>query len=634
MATKKSRIKGKRELDSYKKSGWASLYPEKIKITVGLASCGLASGSAAIYDSFNEKTGENNDILLSHSGCIGMCHNEPFVEALIPGKGKFSFSNVTKADVVTIVESLKKGKAPPDAVMIASEDRAILTGEKKKISSKVKKNTKEKSPLFHSSQIKIATRNCGRINPESIEEYISQGGYYSLLEVLKGKNPEAVIMEIEQSGLRGRGGAGFPTGRKWSVAAGVKNRTKYIICNADEGDPGAYMDRAILEGDPHSVIEGMIIAAFAIGASKGYIYVRSEYPLACLRLEKAIADAKKAGLLGSSIMGAHFSFNIDIYQGAGAFVCGEETALIKSIEGSWGEPQGRPPYPAVEGLFGKPTVINNVETLANIPAIILKGAKWFSSIGTKECRGTKVFSLVGNVKNVGLVEVPMGTKLNDIIYKIGGGVKNGGRAKAVQTGGPSGGCIPEKLFNLPVDYNELFKAGSIMGSGGMVVMDEETCMVDVAKYFLSFLEEESCGKCVPCRVGVRKMREILEDITNGKGRKGDIELLEEMAGNIKESAFCNFGATAPNPLLSTIRYFRDEYESHINGKKCPAGICSSLIKLTIDEKKCISCNKCKKACPVDAVAGAVGHKYEIKQKKCIKCRVCKDICPVKAVIIN
>ncbi len=634
MATAKSKIKGKRELDRYKKAGMESLYPKKIKITVGLASCGLASGSAAIYDFFKEKIEKEKNISLSHSGCIGMCHNEPFVEVFIPEKGKFSFANVTEDDVKNIVESLKTQKVPPKAVMISSEEKSILTGEKKRISGKGKKGAKEKAPKFHSGQTKIATRNCGIINPESIEEYIARGGYYSLLEVLKSGKAETVTEEIEKSGLRGRGGAGFPTGRKWRIASQVNSRTKYIICNADEGDPGAYMDRAILEGDPHSVIEGMILGAYAIGAKKGYIYVRSEYPLACLRLGKAIKDAKKAGLLGTSVMGKKFSFNIEIYQGAGAFVCGEETALIKSIEGSWGEPQGRPPYPAVEGLFGKPTVINNVETLANIPAIILKGAKWFSSLGTKECRGTKVFSLVGDVKNVGLVEVPMGTKLKDIIYKIGGGVKNGGKAKAVQTGGPSGGCIPAELFNLPVDYDALYDAGSIMGSGGMVVMGEETCMVDVAKYFLGFLEEESCGKCVPCRMGIRKMKEIVEDITKGKGKAGDLDILEEMGNSVKEGSFCNLGATSPNPLLSTIRYFKKEYEAHIKKKKCPAGVCPSLIKLTIDGKKCISCSKCKKACPADAVKGAMGLKYGIIQEKCIKCRACKDVCPADAVIIN
>ncbi|RMF94923.1 MAG: 4Fe-4S dicluster domain-containing protein [Candidatus Schekmanbacteria bacterium] len=630
----KLKIRGKRDLDHYKKSGLQSLYPKKTKITVGLASCGLAAGASAIYDFLNKKIGGNSKFLLSHTGCIGMCHNEPFVEVQIPGKGKFFFNNVKEESAEKIIEHLQKGEIPPKAVMVTTEDESIASKERIKITKKGIRKIKDKVPKFQSNQLKIATRNCGIINPENIGEYIARGGYYSLLYVLQQKNPEKIIEEIEKSGLRGRGGAGFPTGRKWKIARDQKSRIKYIVRNADEGDPGAYMDRAILEGDPHSVIEGMIIAGYAIGAKKGYIYVRSEYPLACLRIVKAISDAKKAGLLGKSIMGKNFSFNIEIYQGAGAFVCGEETALIKSIEGSWGEPQGRPPYPAVEGLFGKPTVINNVETLSNIPVILSNGAKWFSSIGTKECPGTKVFSLVGDVKNVGLVEVPMGTKLRDIIYKIGGGVKKGERAKAVQTGGPSGGCIPEKLFNLPVDYTALYEAGSIMGSGGMVVMGSETCMVDVAKYFLAFLEDESCGKCVPCRVGIRKMREILEDITNGKGKRGDIELLKGLAENIKESSFCNFGATAPNPLLSTIKYFRDEYESHINRKKCPAGICANLITLSIDTKKCISCNKCKKACPVDAISGAMGWKYAIIEDKCIKCRACKDVCPVDAVIIR
>ncbi|MBI5373992.1 MAG: NADH-quinone oxidoreductase subunit NuoF [Candidatus Schekmanbacteria bacterium] len=628
------KVKGKRELDKLGKEGIASLYPKNIKITVGVASCGLASGAAAVFDAFNEKISKKDGVILSHAGCVGMCHNEPVVEVQMPGIGRMTYGKVTPADVDKIVESVKSGKVPPKFLSSVNVDLFPLTGEKKQISGKKSQAVKAKPLRFYNKQKRVAMRNCGVINPESLEEYIARGGYYALLNALSNKSPEAVIDEIDKSGLRGRGGAGFPTGRKWNVARAAAGKTKYIVCNADEGDPGAYMDRAILEGDPHSVIEGMIIAAYAIGSSKGYIYVRSEYPLAVLRLEKALMLARKAGILGKSVMGKKFSFDIEIYQGAGAFVCGEETALIKSIEGTWGEPQGRPPYPAVSGLFGCPTVINNVETLANVSAVMFKGAKWYSSIGCKESKGTKVFSLVGKVKNVGLVEVPMGTTLKEIIYDIGGGVSGKGKAKAVQTGGPSGGCIPASLFKLPVDYVELYRAGSIMGSGGMVVMDDATCMVDVAKYFLTFLEDESCGKCVPCRVGVRKMREIVEDISKGKGREGDIALLEEMAGAIKDGSFCNFGATSPNPVLSTIRYFRDEYEAHINNKKCPAGVCSELIEFTVIKEKCISCSKCKKACPADAVWGAVGSKYKIVKDKCIKCRACIEVCPVEAIEVK
>jgi NADH:ubiquinone oxidoreductase subunit F (NADH-binding)/NAD-dependent dihydropyrimidine dehydrogenase PreA subunit len=437
---------------------------------------------------------------------------------------------------------------------------------------------------------------------------------------------------VERSGLRGRGGAGFLTGRKWRICREAEGDEKYIICNADEGDPGAYMDRSLLEGDPHAVIEGMIIAGFAIGVHQGFMYVRAEYPLALARLKKALKQAQESGLLGKNIFNSGFNFTITISRGAGAFVCGEETALIKSIEGEWGEPRQRPPFPAQSGLWGKPTVINNVETFANVAPIIARGASWFSSLGTKQSKGTKVFSLVGKVNRIGLVEVPMGTKLKQLIYDIGGGIPNGRALKAVQTGGPSGGCIPKELINLPVDYDALAEAGSIMGSGGLIVMDDRTCMVDVAKYFVSFLADESCGKCTPCRVGIKRMKDLLEDITEGRGLPEDLALLEKMADAIKESALCGLGKTAPNPVLSTLVYFKDEYLAHIKDKKCPAGVCKALITYTIDRKMCTGCGACVKVCPVSAIEGEKKKPHMVVAEKCIKCGACFEICPVEAVV--
>jgi NADH:ubiquinone oxidoreductase subunit F (NADH-binding) len=485
---------------------------------------------------------------------------------------------------------------------------------------------------FYKKQQRIALRNCGYIDPENIAEYVAKGGYFSLAQVLNGNNPGKVISQIKKSKLRGRGGAGFLTGVKWEVCREAGGEEKYLICNADEGDPGAYMDRSILEGDPHTIIEGMLIGGFAVGARKGFIYVRAEYPLAIERLECALKQARAEGLLGNDILGSGFDFEIEISRGAGAFVCGEETALIQSIEGNWGEPKPRPPFPAISGLWGMPTVINNVETWANVPPIISKGPKWFSGIGTSKSKGTKVFSLVGKVNNIGLVEVPMGVTLKEIIYEIGGGIPNGRQFKAVQTGGPSGGCIPKELINLPVDFDQLKKAGSIMGSGGMIVMDDRTCMVDVAKYFLSFLEDESCGKCVPCRVGIRRMRELLEDISSGKGRPGDIDYLQQMAEVVKDGALCGLGKTAPNPVLATLRYFRDEYESHIKDKRCPAGVCKPLITYSIDADKCTGCGACLRACPQEAVSGKKKKLHRILIDKCIKCGACFEVCKFDAIV--
>ncbi len=487
---------------------------------------------------------------------------------------------------------------------------------------------------FFSKQRLIALRNRGMIDPEQIDEYIARGGYTALVKALTGMTPKQIVEQIKQSGLRGRGGAGFPTGKKWELLAGAKRTPKYLVCNADEGDPGAFMDRSIIESDPHSILEGMIIGARATGASHGYVYIRNEYPLAHERLIKAIAQAKEYGLLGKDIFGKGLDFDFSIQQGAGAFVCGEETALIASLEGRAPEPRVRPPFPVESGVWGAPTNINNVETWANVPEIINKGAEWFSSIGTETSKGTKVFSVVGKVKNTGLVEVPMGITLREIVYDIGGGITDDKEFKAVQTGGPSGGCIPMSLLDLPIDYEKLAEVGSIMGSGGLIVMDEDTCMVDVARYFLEFLKDESCGKCTACREGVDVMHGILVRICEGKGKEEDIELLEELAEAVKDASLCALGATAPNPVLSTIRYFRPEYEAHIKDGKCPAGVCKALITFAIDKEKCKGCLLCAKNCPQQAITGEAKQPHTIDQDKCIKCGVCLDVCKFDAVSVT
>ena len=577
-----------------------------------------SSGSAELIKRFEEqiaKNGLDREVKVVRTGCFGLCEAGPVV--IVYPEGTF-YSRIRPEDVDEIVsEHLLKGRVVQHLVYKEKADE--------------EQHVTLDNIDFYRPQMRLALRNCGVIDPENIDEYIAFDGYKALAKVLTEMTPEQVIDEVLKSGLRGRGGAGFPTGKKWQFAAASKADQKYMVCNADEGDPGAFMDRSVLEGDPHSVLEAMAIGGYAIGASEGYIYVRAEYPIAVKRLEIAINQAREYGLLGKNIFGSGFDFDIFIRLGAGAFVCGEETALMHSIEGGRGEPKPKPPFPAVRGLFDKPTNINNVETLANIPQIILKGSEWFASIGTEKSKGTKVFALGGKINNTGLVEVPMGTPLRDIIYKIGGGIPGGKKFKAVQTGGPSGGCLPAHMLDTPVDYDNLIAAGSMMGSGGMIVMDEDNCMVDIARFFLDFTVDESCGKCPPCRIGTRRMLEILERITEGKGEDGDIEKLETLAKNIKASALCGLGQTAPNPVLSTLRYFRDEYEAHIYEKRCPAGHCKKLLKYTIDPALCKGCSLCSKVCPVGAISGEIRKPFVIDSSKCIKCGACMEKCRFNAI---
>ena len=578
-----------------------------------------SSGSPKLYERFAQllaEKGLDKEVKLVKTGCFGLCAAGPVV--IVYPEGAF-YSGIKVEDVDEIVEEhLIKGR--------------IVT--KLLYKGSTHEGTTEIKPLdeigFYEKQKRVALRNCGVIDPENIDEYIAFDGYKALAKVLTEMTREEVVDCISRSGLRGRGGAGFPTGTKWKFAMGSTGK-KYVCCNADEGDPGAFMDRSVLEGDPHAVLEAMAIAGYAIGSDQGYIYVRAEYPIAVKRLEIAISQAREYGLLGKNIFGTDFSFDIDIRLGAGAFVCGEETALMHSIEGGRGEPRVRPPFPAVKGLFGKPTILNNVETYANICQIILKGADWFASMGTERSKGTKVFALGGKIVNSGLVEVPMGTTLWEIIYDIGGGCPNGKKFKAVQTGGPSGGCLPASMLDTPIDYDNLIAAGSMMGSGGMIVMDEDNCMVDIARFFLDFTVSESCGKCTPCRIGTRRMLEILNRICEGNGEDGDIERLENLAANISKSALCALGQTAPNPVLSTLKHFRHEYEAHIYEKRCPAGVCHKLLNFEIDPAKCKGCTLCARNCPVGAISGKVREAHVIDAKKCIKCGACMEKCKFGAI---
>jgi NADH-quinone oxidoreductase subunit F len=582
-----------------------------MKIFIGEGSCGLAAGAGKVHEKIIEVLSANNlkaDVEIT--GCCGMCYLEPIVDIYDDYGEKTTYVKVTPEMVDNLILKKIRDNQEVNTCEISQNDLNILGNQKR-----------------------IVLRNCGIINPEKIDDYLEAGGYKAIKKCLSKLTQEEVIDIIKKSGLRGRGGAGFPTWFKWNAAKASKAKPKYIVCNADEGDPGAFMDRSVLEGDPHNLIEGMMIGAYAMGAEEGIVYVRAEYPLAIVRLEKAIEQAREKGFLGKRIFGMDFNFDMRIKAGAGAFVCGEETALIASLEGERGMPRLKPPFPAQKGYWQQPTNINNVETFSNVAWIVNNGAEAFSSMGTEDSKGTKVFALTGKIKNGGLVEVPMGMSLREIIYDIGGGIRDGKKFKAVQLGGPSGGCLPEELLDTPMEYASINKTGAIVGSGGMVVLDETTCMVDVTRFFLDFTKKESCGKCIHCRIGTTRMLEILTRITKGEGKEGDIELLEDLAKKVKDGSLCGLGQTAPNPVLTTIRYFRDEYEAHIRDKKCPAKQCTALITYTIDAEKCIGCTACARNCPVSCITGEVKKPHEIDQTACIQCGKCAEVCPVDAVKI-
>jgi NADH-quinone oxidoreductase subunit F len=583
-------------------------------VKVGLASCGIAAGGQKVYDTLKAQLNDHGlkNVELRRTGCMGLCYSEVLVEIFPPQGRRVFYRNVTPEQVQRIVEEHIICSKPVNEWVIPADEIDNLL----------------------SKQRRIVLRNCGIIDPESIDDYLGAGGYKALETVLHNMSPRDVIDEVTSSGLRGRGGAGFPTGVKWGFARKSPGSQKYVICNADEGDPGAFMDRSVLESDPHSVIEGMLIAGYAIGASEGYIYVRAEYPLAIKRLEIALAQARERGFIGDGILGSDFDFNISIRQGAGAFVCGEETALMMSIEGRRGMPNFRPPFPAESGLWGKPTNINNVETLANVSWIILHGADAFSAHGTEKSKGTKVFALAGKIARGGLIEVPMGISLKEIVFDIGGGTSKGLDFKAVQIGGPSGGVIPASLAETPVDYESITQTGAIMGSGGLIVMDESACMVDVAKFFLNFTQDESCGKCTFCRIGTLRMLEVLDRISKGEGKEEDIELLEELAQGVKKSSLCGLGQTAPNPVLTTLKYFRDEYEAHISEKRCPAKKCQALITYEIIPEKCPGCGLCAKYCPSDAISGEKKKPHFIDSEQCIRCGLCMSVCRLGAISVH
>jgi len=607
------KLRNAEELQKLRQGMAAEMDRSQSCVRICMTGC-RARGAEQVRDAFLKelkKEGLGDEVEIRETGCQGFCARAPV--AVVDPQGIF-YQGLTAEDVPEIVsQTLKEGKVV---------ERLLYTD----LLSNQKIRYERKVP-FYQGQKKNVLRNCGIIDPTKVLHYIARGGYSALEKVLGGVSPEEVISQVTKSGLRGRGGAGFPTGRKWGFTRAAAGDVKYLVCNGDEGDPGAFMDRALLEGDPHSVLEGMLIAAYAIGAGTGYLYVRAEYPIAVEHLKIALAQAQELGLLGQNILGSGFDFEIKIKEGAGAFVCGEETALLASIEGRRGMPRPRPPFPAQSGLWGKPTNINNVETYANVPLIILNGAEQYANIGTQQSKGTKIFSLAGKINNTGLVEVPIGTPIKEVVFGVGGGVPRERKFKAVQMGGPSGGCVPEEHLDLPVDYGSLEAIGAIMGSGGMVVMDEDTCMVDTARYFLAFTQVESCGKCVPCRLGTKRMLEILTRITEGEGAEGDIELLVELAEGVKDSALCGLGQTCSNPVLTTIRYFRQEYEEHIKNHRCPAGVCKALISYYIDPEKCQACMICARQCPVDAIEGGKNQIHVIDQDLCTKCGTCIAACP-------
>jgi NADH-quinone oxidoreductase subunit F len=596
---------------------WQALQDsQKPRILVGAGTCSRAAGAEPVLAAIDKKLAEQNiDAIIIQVGCIGLCFAEPLVDIIKPGRPRICYGNVTPEIIPQLIEDyLVKDNPHPDLALGTIGDGDV-DGIPKLFELPVLK-----------PQVRIILRNCGFIDPTNINHYIANGGYSGLAKAI-GMEPEAIIEEIKKSGLRGRGGAGFPTGRKWEFSRKSPGEEKYVICNADEGDPGAFMNRSLLEGDPHSVLEGMLIGAYAVGAKEGYIYCRAEYPLALERLRIALKQMEEYELIGDNILSSGFSFHLKIKEGAGAFVCGEETALMASIEGNRGMPRPRPPFPTTSGLWEKPTNINNVETWASVAAIIQSGASWYASYGTERCKGTKTFSLVGKVENTGLIEVPFGITMRQIIHEIGGGILEGKGFKGVQTGGPSGGCLPSDFLDTPIDYESLTSAGSIMGSGGMIVMDEDTCIVDVARYFLDFVQKESCGKCVPCRVGTKEMLDILERITQGKGKPEDIDQLQELATTVKFGSLCGLGQTAPNPVLTTIRYFREDYEAHIIDKRCPALVCKDLLSYYILPDKCQACMICLQSCPAEAIKGSKKMVHVIDQSKCNKCGTCFELCP-------
>ncbi len=631
------KITSVKDLDAIRQANFSRLYaPDGVKVNVGMASCGIAAGAQASYDRAVKEFSTKPGISITQTGCIGFCEMEPLVEIIAKGKPRMMYHHLTEDKIVEAINGYMANDYHKKWILGQMRDPRNLL-EDDIANSQDKISPVEGFPFledipFYAKQTKIALRNCGYMDPDSITEYIARKGYYAFLQALKTA-PADIIKTIKASGLRGRGGGGFPTGIKWETCA-KHSGDRYIICNADEGDPGAYMDRSILEGDPHSVLEGMLIAAVAIGSNQGFIYVRNEYPLAVKRLITAIKEAEKVGLLGDNIAGTDFSFHVKISRGAGAFVCGESTALMSSLEGKVGRPRAKYVHTVEKGLRDGPSNLNNVETYANVPPIILKGGAWYASMGTANSKGTKVFSLVGKVINTGLVEVPMGINLKDIVFDIGGGVPRKKEFKAVQTGGPSGGCIPARLMDLPVDYQKLAEVGSIMGSGGMIVMDQDTCMVDLARYFLDFLKEESCGQCNPCREGMKQMLEILTSICQGNGKEGDIELLEELGVMIQRFSLCGLGTSAPNPVLTTILYFRNEYEAHIRDKKCPAGVCKPLFHYEIDTEACTGCQSCARKCPQEAITGEKKKPHQLDQTKCIKCGICYDACKFGAIVIR
>lgn len=593
-------------------------YEKEILVCAGTG-C-ISSKSGEFVEALKVELAKNeltDKVNIVKTGCFGLCAQGPIV--IIYPEAVFYHQVQAKHAKKIVSDHLVNGKLVEKLLYHDNESKEII-------------NKLMDTPFYH-KQKRVALRNCGRINPEQIGEYIAFDGYQALAKVVNEYSRDDVLSTLETSGLRGRGGAGFPTFMKWSFAKASQSDQKYVICNADEGDPGAFMDRSVLEGDPHAVIEAMAIAGYTIGANQGYIYVRAEYPIAVNRLRIAIKQAREEGMLGKHILGSDFSFDLDLRLGAGAFVCGEETALLESIEGHRGEPRPRPPFPAVKGLFGKPTIVNNVETLANIPQIILKGPEWFASFGSEKSKGTKVFALGGKIQNTGLVEIPMGTTLREIVEDIGGGIPNGKKFKAAQTGGPSGGCIPQEHYDVPIDYENLKKIGSMMGSGGLIVMDEDNCMVDIAKFFLEFTVEESCGKCVPCRVGTKRLLELLDKITMGNGTLEDLDKMEELCHHIQENSLCGLGQTAPNPVLSTLRYFRDEYVAHVEERRCPSGVCKNLIQYRILPDKCTGCRACAKGCPVSAISGEVKQPHEIDQSICTKCGLCIDTCRYDAITV-